>query len=492
MKRPIELLLLLLTFSGSWADTPSSAQQALPAKEFDEVVYEWLRTFSNVLHLAKERHYKISDPQQAMINAIEAFAASLDPHSGFLDQKRYKQMMESTSGEFFGIGIIIDNTRTQKDKIMLIIDTIPDGPADAAGIKPLDKIIEVDGEAIEGKTTEEIMSKIKGERNTKVHLKVLRDTQPDPISFDITRDVVKEQNSLCFQLDQQNVFYIALTMFSEPAMKQIAQLLERSRDKKYRALIIDLRNNSGGLLTSVVDIAGLFLEKESLVVTTKNKEGKISSEYKTHGTPIATDMPIFILINNYTASAAEILAGCLKWHSQHGSTKKQGKKLMVFLVGSRTFGKGSVQDVIPVGNNCALKLTESLYFLPGDLSIQAEGIVPDFEVDKTFPPTEQMIWFKKFYGSEKAFSNYIPNGSSKSASTTPDSKQEKLSWAERAKKNLEQDNQLREALTLINIYHLGKQCHPHSLNTRQEAIDFINSVAILNKPLGLNEVKINN
>lgn len=470
---------------------PDKEPTAPKEKDYEECVYEWLRTFAQVLQLGKERHYKIADPEICMTEAIRGFVKTLDPHSDFFDKDTYKKMMESISGEFFGIGIIIDNTRLQKDKVLLIIDTIPDGPADKSGIKPLDKIIEINGEALEGMSTEEAMSKIKGEKNTKVHIKIMRDGQQDPVSFSIVRDVVKEHNSLSFQLDNHGIYYLSLTMFTENAIKQIEQLLKKSKEKKYKALILDLRNNSGGLLSSVVDIAGLFLEKNSLVVTTKNKDGMVTKKYTTSREPIHADIPIFILINNYTASAAEILAGSLKIHSDlQSKNSKNQKNLMVFLVGSTSFGKGSVQDVIPVGNNCALKLTESLYFLPEDTSIQAVGITPDFEIEKTLPPTEQMQWFKKFYGSEKALANHITLDAKKDAEKKKiDTTDEKLTWSERAKKSLESDNQLRDAVTLINIFHMGRQCFPEKMQSRKSAVEFMNSIAVTSKPLGLVEVK---
>lgn len=463
-------------------------------QNYDETIYDGLRTFAQVLQLTKDRHYKASDIQECMIEAIRGFVTNLDAHSDFFDQKKYKKMMDSISGEFFGIGVIIDGTRMQKDKTLPILNTIEDGPADKAGIKPFDKIIEINGESLEGLSTDEAMAKIKGERNTKVKIKVMREGYQDPLTFDITRDVVKEHNSLCFTMKDHGVCYISLAMFSEKAIKQIEDLLQKSKEKKYKALIIDLRNNSGGLLSSVVDIAGLFLEKNSLVVTTKNKNNQSTKEYKTTREPMHADIPIFILINEYTASAAEILAGCLKLHSENpGSNgKKNGKQLMVFLVGTNTFGKGSVQDIIPVGNNCALKLTESLYFLLNDLSIQAEGIKPDFEVEKMLPPTEQMIWFKKNYGSEKALPKHIPNGNAQKEEEkkeVKEDKQEPQTWIDRAKKTLEADNQLREAITLINIYHMGKNCFPEKMKTRKNAVDFMNTIHVTNVPLNLEEIK---
>jgi len=467
---------------------------------FDETVFEWSRTFAQVLQTTNQKHYKICDPEKCMIKAIDSFLSCSDAHSAFLDPKTYKNMLDQTSGEFFGIGIVIDNTRTVKDKFLLVIDTIPEGPADKAGVKPLDKIVEIDGESLEGMSTDMATSKLKGERNTLVHVKILRENHPDMISLDIKRDVIKEQNSLCFYLPDQNIYYLSLNMFTENSIKQMATLLKKAQEKKYKALILDLRNNSGGLLSAAVEIASMFVNKGSQVVVTKDKYNKITEQHITKTEPVhTTTMPIFILINNYTASAAEILCGCLKLHSDDLAKKagnKQQDKLMVFVVGNTTFGKGSVQEVIPVGNNCAMKLTIALYFLPFDTLVQGVGIQPDFVVERRLPPTEQMLWFNKNYGSEKALENYINpslSAHTKTKDATPkevkkDSKEK--TWAERAKENLAKDNQFRETITLINIFDAAKQHCPTLVSSRTKAVKFIQGIYVTNDELNLVEVKI--
>ena len=374
--------------------------------DFDNVAYNWTRTFAQVIQYTKEKHYDTSYLEDAMTKAIDAFLNTLDPHSNFLDPKTYKSMLESTQGEFFGVGIIIDNTRKPRDKYLTIIDTIPSGPADQAGIKPLDKILEIDGKPLEGMTTEEATALLKGERYSDVTVKILREKNPDLITFVIKRDVVKEQNSLSFYVKNQNIAYLSLNVFSHNAIHEVEKLLTKANTNKYKALILDLRNNSGGLLTAAIEIAGLFLPQDSLVVTTKEKNNTVTGTYKTKRKPIAkSTVPIFILINNYTASAAEILAGCLQIHSKEQENKPNG--LTVFLVGTKTFGKGSVQEVIPVENNSAIKITTSLYYLPNDTTIQGIGIKPDFVIEKSSPPNEQVQWFTKYYGREQALTNAI-------------------------------------------------------------------------------------
>lgn len=491
------LIALAALYVHSTLGEQKPAQEAAKPTDFSEVAYNWTRTFAEVLQKADEKHYKIAAPEDCFIKAIDGFLNCLDPHSTFLDPKAYKSILESTSGEFFGIGIVIDNTRNSKDKFLLVIDTVAAGPADTAGVKPLDKIIEIDGKPLEGMSTEEATAMLKGERNTKAHIKVMRENSPDMLSFDITRDVIKEQSSLCFYLPEHNVYYLSLTIFSDNAAKQIKELLEKSRKKQYKALILDLRNNSGGLLTAGVDIAGLFLDKGSLVVVTKDKNNKELERYETHENPVANDqLPIFILINNYTASAGEILAGCLKLHSQNFATKannKQQRKLMVFLVGTKTFGKGSVQEVIPVSNNCAMKITTSLYFLPQDISIQGIGIEPDFVVEKRFPPTNQITWFTKFYGREQALEHHITVRKEEEDKAEKKKENTKETWADRAREMLEKDNQFRETLTLVNLLNTAKTTCPANVSDREKAVKYMRSIYVASEePLKMEEVKLTN
>jgi carboxyl-terminal processing protease len=468
------------------------------AANFDEVTYNWSRTFAEVVQATQQKHYKVQDAEQCMIKAIDGFLTSLDPHSGFLDPKTYKNILQTTSGEFFGIGIIIDNTRQNKEKFSLITGTIPDGPADNAGVEPLDKIVEIDGKPLEGMSTEDATAMLKGERNTTVHVKIIREKYPDLISLDITRDEIKEQSSLCYHLPDQNIYYLSLTMFSDSAVQQIQKLLKQLKNKEYKGLILDLRNNSGGLLNAAIDIAGMFVNKGSLVVLTKSKGNKEIERYATRHAPLMNNAaPIFILINNYTASAAEILAGCLKIHSeslaQQTSGKKAQKNLMVFLVGSRSFGKGSVQEVIPVSNNCAMKITTSLYYLPNDTSIQGVGIEPDLVLEKRFPPTEQMIWFNKNYGREGAFANYIKADTKQSEDDKKDKEKPKKdkSWSERTKDALNKDSQLRETISLINMLSTAQHCCPDQVSNRTKAVKFLKDIYLTDtENLKLNELKI--
>jgi carboxyl-terminal processing protease len=487
--RVLCLIFLIITRSTECPEKNSTIPTTVTDQEYDTIIFDWSRTWSEVMQLVKQKHYKITNPQEGMSRAIDAFLNNLDAHSNFLDQKTYKSMIETTSGEFYGIGIVIDNTRKTKDKFLTIVDILPDGPADKANLQQYDKIVEANGKPLEGLSTEEIIALLKGERGSQVTIKVLREGQQDLLTFTLTRDVVKEQTSLSFYIKNYNICYLSLTMFTDTAAKIIQQLLEKGTQLNYKGLILDLRNNSGGLLNSVIDIAGLFLEKGSLVVVTKDKHNKEIDRYITTRVPVHAHLPIFILINNFTASAGEILAGCLKIHAEQTKTGNN----LVFLVGTTTFGKGSVQEVIPVSNNSAVKLTTSLYFLPDHSTIQGIGIVPDFTVERCLPPTEQMQWFVKNYGRESNLDHYIQvvETVKKEEPKKPEEKKDaSVRWLERAKEMLQNDNQLRAAITLANILDTARKNAPDTVKTRSAARTYLEQNYLGAQVMEIEEIKV--
>lgn len=477
----------------------ATAEDNLKQTSYDELAFNWSRTFAEVAQKVGQNHFKLPEKQHTCWEeAINAYVSCLDPHSSFLAPKAYAQITQSTSGSFGGIGVVIDNTRQPKDNVLTIIDVIPNGPADQAGVLPLDKIVEVDNQIISGMTTEEITAKLKGKPQTTVEVKLLREKHPDLIVVTITRNLIEEQSSLSFYLPDQQIYYVSLNTFSQNSTKQIEQLLKKAKKHPYKGLILDLRNNSGGLLSSAVDIVGLFLPNGSLVVETKARDNTKTQEYHTKREPIINGtLPIIILINNYTASAGEILAGCLQLHSKELALKKDADQLMVFLVGSCTFGKGSVQEIIPVSNNSALKLTTALYYLPGDISIQGTGIEPDFAVERMLPQTEQMKWFTKSHGRECAMQNHIATEKSetrkkleKEEEELDKTKAKHKKWADRMKDALQKDNQFKSALTLINTFGIIQSCCKEKVSNRQKALELLKSALIGDENIHLQEVKV--
>ena len=342
-------------------------------------------------------------------------------------------------------------------------------------------------------STEEATAKLKGKQGTNVTIKVMRESKGiekgDLLTFDIKRDVIKEQNSRCFLLNDQNICYIGFTMFTETSVNQLEKLIEQAHKKKYKGIILDLRNNSGGLLQAAIDIEGLFVDKGSLVCVTKDKNNKEIERYVTKRKPIACSTPfIVIVINNYTASAAEILAGGLKIHSD---AQKKTDKPIVILVGTKSFGKGSVQEIIPIGNDCAAKITTSLYYLPDGNSIQGIGIEPDVTVERTSPLPEQVAWFNANYGREQALANYIKqDGIDDKNSKKTEQKTEAKGLLERAKEMLATDNQFQEAITIINLLNTAKSIAPKTVNNRAMVVEFLKNNYHSNKKIELAEIKI--
>ena len=457
---------------------------------FDQTIFEWTKSFAEVVHLIHSKYHEVINPEKAMINAINAFVSTLDPHSCFMDPKAFKEIIEATQGEFFGIGVVIDNMKEPEQEFLKIIDTLPTGPADKAGIKSDDVIVQINDITLKGMTVEEIIAKLKGKRNTTVDITIKRGNNPELLSFTLTRDIVKEQDALCYYFKDNNIYYLSLRMFTENSLKQLEQLFNKCQSQDCKGIILDLRNNSGGLLNSVVDIAGLFLPKNSLVVSTKERSH--SMEYKTNRDPIKTNnFPIFILINNFTASAAEILAGCLQIHSNN-SSNKESYIPHVFLVGSKTFGKGSVQEVIPVPNDCAAKITTSLYYLPNNTSIQSIGIEPDFIIEPRFPAPKELQWFNKNFGHESSLKNAIKNNDSSHESKKESTlkKDSEKTWQEKKQEQISSDYIILSTVRLMEMLTMVKKAFPNRLKTRQESIECLKKNFLTNDTIQLVEIKI--
>lgn len=461
--------------------------------DFEQTIFQGIKSFAEVVHISNKKYFEPLNSEKAakaMVNATNAYISTLDPHSSFMDPKSYKEIIETTQGEFFGIGVIIDNMKEADQEFLRIIDTIPAGPADKAGIRADDMIVQVNDDALKGLTVEEIIAKLKGKRNTPVTLKIKRGNNPELLSFTVNRDIVKEQDALCYYFKDNSIYYLSLRLFTENSVKQVEQLLKKCQSQHSKGLILDLRNNSGGLLNAVVDIAGLFLKKNSIVVITQERDKRI--EYKTTRDPIALgDIPVFIIINNLTASAAEILAGCLQIHSD--TTKKTDQKNenpLVFLIGSKTFGKGSVQEVIPIPNDCAAKVTTALYFLPNNSSIQSVGIQPDFAIEPRFAPTKEMQWFNKFFGYESSLKNAIKNKNGSEAVETKTKDDKEKTWQEKKQEQIGSDYTILSTLRLIEMFNMAKKAYPTLVSTRPESIAFLKKNYVASDAIAMEEITI--
>jgi carboxyl-terminal processing protease len=325
-----------------------------------------LQIFAKVLNIVQQYYVEPVDTQKLIYGGIKGMLRELDPHTNFLPPDMYKEFETETSGEFGGIGIEI----TVEDGVLTIISPIEDTPAWKAGIEPGDKIVEIDGTSTKGMSLVDAAQKMKGKNGTKIRLGIMRDSFEEPKVFAIVRDIVKVKSVKFVDLED-GYGYIRLTSFIENSATEMRRTVSefKAKNKMIRGLILDLRRNPGGLLDQAIQISNLFLEKGIIVSTIGRDKNKKEVTQAKPGSAY-TDFPVIVLINEYSASASEIVAGALK----------DNKRALI--MGKRSFGKGSVQSVVKMGDGSGLKLTVARYYTPNGISIQAEGITPDVEVEE--------------------------------------------------------------------------------------------------------------
>jgi carboxyl-terminal processing protease len=323
--------------------------------------YEELRIFTEAFSLVRKNYVEEAKPKDLVYGAIKGMLSSLDPHSGFLNPEAYKEMQAETKGEF-GIGIQIGI----KDGMLTVIAPIEDTPAYKAGIKAGDKIIKINNEYTKDMGLHDAVSKMRGMPKTSVTITILREGWKETKDFSIIRELIKIK-SVKSRLLEDDIGYIKISQFQEQTAADLSAALEKLSQEKMNALILDLRNNPGGLLNSAVNVAGRFLPPDKLVVYIKGRKGE-RTEYLTEKDGTTYEILMIVLVNEGSASASEIVAGALKdWNR-------------AVILGAKTFGKGSVQSVIPLSDGSGLRLTTAVYFTPKGTSIQATGIVPDIVV----------------------------------------------------------------------------------------------------------------
>lgn len=323
--------------------------------------YEELKTFSEVLNQVQKHYVDETKPKDLIQGAIRGMLATLDPHSAYMTPEMYKEMQVETRGEFGGVGIQIG----VKENRLAVIAPIEGTPAHRAGIKAGDFIIKVNDETTKDLTLMDAVQKMRGPKGSKVNLTIQRDGTPDPLLFTLVRDTIKIESVKSKVID--NLGYVRLTQFQEATGRDLAKAIKQFKDQKVQGAILDLRNNPGGLLTAAVDVSEQFLPNGKLVVYTKSREGK-KDEWISKSKDQLEDLPVIILVNEGSASASEIVAGALQdW----------GRAV---IVGTTSFGKGSVQTILSLGDGSGLRLTTAKYYTPKGRSIQSTGITPDIVV----------------------------------------------------------------------------------------------------------------
>jgi len=498
-------MIILIAFISAAIVSPLPAKKPVVTSKkikAETDLYPWFQTLSEVCVSLRKRGFRDINFTNCFEEGLKSLVACADAHSAFFPPKSYKRALESASGEFSGIGISMVGKAPQDDALV-IMDVVTGGPAEKAGLKAKDKIVGINNEKLKGLSTDETISKLKGKRGSRVNLKIVRENKP--LEFTVKRDIVKDQSSSSFFFPQHNISYLNLKIFSENSAKQMSRLIKKAHKKKHKGMIIDLRRNSGGVLEVAVDIAGLFLKRGSTVVTTKNRAKKVMQTYKTTTDPIFNySIPIFILMDNFSASASEIFAGCMRHYSNQASFDKKDGPL-VLLAGTPSFGKGSVQEMFPISNGCALKITSMLYYLPDDTSIQARGIEPDFLLKPRTIPEKELKWVGELYGKETALKGHITreevenieNNTEKPQSLAdsdddevPEKKKEKEKTVRELRlEALAQDSQIRGCINMINLLNLAQKTNPKSLQNRSDTISFIKSHFVTDDMPTVEEVK---
>jgi carboxyl-terminal processing protease len=338
-------------------------------------IYRQLDLFGDVLERVRSDYVEKPDDGMLIDAAINGMLSALDPHSAYLNPKSFKDMQVQTKGEFGGLGIEV--TMEAGAGVVKVVSPIDDTPAAKAGLLANDLITHLDGEQIVGLTLEQAVEKMRGPVNTSITLTIVRRGKDEPFDVKIVRDVIRI-NPIKARLEG-DIIYVKISTFNEQThanlVKQV-DALKKSLGRAPRGFVIDLRNNPGGLLDQAINVSDAFLEKGAIVLT----RGRLAEEtQRANARPgdIADGKPIVVLINGGSASASEIVAGALQDHKR------------ATVIGTRSFGKGSVQTIIPLGSNGAIRLTTARYYTPSNRSIQAKGIEPDIVVEQVLPPEMQ-------------------------------------------------------------------------------------------------------
>ncbi len=328
--------------------------------------YEELKTFSEVLTQVQKSYVDETKVKDLVQGAIRGMLSTLDPHSAYMTPEMYKEMQVETKGEFGGVGIQIG----VKENRLAVIAPIEGTPAYRAGVKAGDFIIKVNDETTKDLTLMDAVQKMRGPKGSKVNLTIQREGTPEPLQFTLVRDTIKIESVKSKVLD--NIGYVRLTQFQESTGRDLSKVLKQFKEQNLQSTILDLRNNPGGLLTAAVEVSEQFLPGGKLVVYTKGRESK-KDEWIAKGKDQMDDSPMIVLVNEGSASASEIVAGALQDYGR------------AVIVGTTSFGKGSVQTILPLGDGSGLRLTTAKYYTPKGRSIQSTGITPDIVV-KAQPP----------------------------------------------------------------------------------------------------------
>lgn len=332
--------------------------------------YRQLNLFGDVFERVRSDYVEVPDDAALIESAIDGMLTALDPHSSYLSPKHFRDMQVQTRGEFGGLGIEV----TMEDGLVKVVTPIDDTPAHKAGVLAGDLITHLDGDQVQGLTLSDAVEKMRGPVNTDIELTIRREGQAQPVKITITRDVIKIRSVRHRQ--EGDVAYIRVTQFNEQTFDGVKEAMDTLTDEigsdKIKGVVLDLRNNPGGLLDQAIAVSDAFLERGE-IVSTRGRNTAETQRYNARAGDLAEGLPVIVLINGGSASASEIVAGALQDHKR------------ATILGTRSFGKGSVQTIVPLGANGAIRLTTARYYTPSGVSIQAKGITPDIEMLQKLP-----------------------------------------------------------------------------------------------------------
>jgi len=360
-KRATLILILVLIVFGIYSFVSSAAEK----KKKDDL-YRQVELFSDTLAIIQSEYVEEVEPKNLIYGALKGMLSSLDPHSQFLDPDAYNELKADTEGKFGGLGIEI----TLKDGLLTIITPIEGTPAWKAGLKTNDRIVKINNQLTRDMTLTDAVKILRGKPGEAVNITILRESEKKILEFKIVRDIIKINNIKEAKILEDNIGYIRLVEFGENIAKDMDTALENLKKQGMNALILDLRNNPGGLLDAAVKVTEKFIDKGKLIVSTKGRQPSQNMEFISQVARPILDLPMVVLINEGSASGSEILAGALQDYKR------------AIILGTKSFGKGSVQTVVPLSDGSALRLTTSKYFTPSGKEIHGKGIIPDIIVEE--------------------------------------------------------------------------------------------------------------
>ncbi len=440
-------VLVSLNFSATAA---KDAANALPIEE--------LRSFADVYNAIKQGYVEPVEDKKLITHAISGMLSNLDPHSTYLDADAFKDLQVSTQGEFGGLGIEVG----MEDGFVKVVSPIEDTPAYKAGLKPGDLIIKLDDTLVKGLTLNDAVKKMRGKPKTQIRLTIVRKGEPKPFEVAIIRDKIKVQ-SVKSKVLESGFGYLRITQFQEETAPDVVKHLEKLAKEKdgLKGLVLDLRNDPGGLLNGAIGVSAAFLPAKTLVTSTDGRTEDAKRRYTASPEDylrghkddfmknlpaLAKTVPMVVLVNSGSASASEIVAGALQDHKR------------AVVLGTQTFGKGSVQTILPLSNNAAIKLTTARYYTPSGRSIQAKGITPDVIVEET-PNGETRERLR-----EADLERHLENDKDKAVEAKPVKNGKKKSDADEEAANAKpiefaskNDYQLSQAMNLLKAWQIIKR-----------------------------------